>query len=170
MDARTGPDLDRDRACFPVHEQAVFIFRAARVEEGVIENHPHGRFGRFIGEHFLDPQRPLRRRLRIAPNDFQHAGPPSSSGLATGLPHCRRAGSPACALRHRLCFLACAKRVHQIASASIVLPYWTRHAERRSASACHMFVKGLSAARDKERLPAPHATSRFSSVYNRLLA
>src|SRR6266852_2229770 len=39
--------------------------------------------------NFLKAQHPLRRWMRIAPNDLQHAEPPSPSGLATGLPHYR---------------------------------------------------------------------------------
>jgi hypothetical protein len=30
--------------------------------------------------------------------------------------------------------------------------YWTRHSIRKCASDCHMFVKGLSVALDKQRL------------------
>src|SRR5260370_3454457 len=53
-----------------------------------------------------------------------------------------------CALRHRLCFWHL--QSGYISSASTDMPYLTRHPERRSGPDCHMFVKGLSARRDKE--------------------
>jgi hypothetical protein len=31
----------------------------------------------------------------------------------------------------------------------LCMPYWTRHAGKKSARNCHMFVKGLSGAHDK---------------------
>jgi|GEM_PF-5353102 len=47
-------------------------------------------------------------------------------------------------------FLASAKRVHSTRLS--MYAYWTRHSIRKCALDCHMFVKGLSVAFDKQRL------------------
>src|ERR1035438_462587 len=47
-------------------------------------------------------------------------------------------------------FLASAKRVHSTRLS--MYAYWTRHSIRKCAPDCHIFVKGLSVAPDKQRL------------------
>src|ERR1700680_4604935 len=73
------------------------------------------------------------------------------SGLATGLPHYRGQVRPAV-----LCVTAPSGLCKVGAPHESLPTYSTRHSGRRTGRNCHMFVKGLSAALDKEqRADAP---------------
>ena len=95
-----------------------------------------------------------RKFLRAGGRGLRH----TISNMPT-LPH-RPGLQPDCRITAgrfaRLCsaspplFLASAKRVH---SARLSMyAYWTRHSTRKCAPDCHIFVKGLSVAPDKQRL------------------